>query len=83
MDLHKALTEAQLKIDAVQKEIASGYLLTNGEAQMLNDMANQITNLRNSMVQYELTHGVSGKDVARKYSLSEARISQIKAMEKQ
>jgi len=58
--------------------VNSGQVLSKDEASALFALSQQTAKLRNALIQYELKQGASGKEVAKRYGLSQARVSQIK-----
>lgn len=74
------IQDAICAVDKARKIVDAGTPLCLGEISALETLTEQIQVLRNQMVQRDLLAGMQGKDVAVKYNLSPARVSQIKRM---
>jgi hypothetical protein len=72
------IQDAICLVDKAKKLVESGERLCEGEVKALEVLMGQTQVLRNQMVLHDLLAGQSGKDVAVKYNLSAARVSQIK-----
>jgi hypothetical protein len=71
---------AVASVTIVASLVKEGKLLTQDEADQLHALLQQTIRLRNTMIQYELKAGIPGKEVAKRYGLTAARITQIKDM---
>lgn len=74
----EAIAGVEAFIEDIKLKLAAKKLLTDEEALGLTVVIEEIVNLRNSMILFDLAGGMSGKAVAKRYHLTEARISQIK-----
>lgn len=78
MKLTQRIKEAQAVVDELNRDVKNGTLLTLEECAQLLELIKQTRCLRDLMVVHALAAGTSAKDVALKFGLSTARISQIK-----
>jgi DNA-directed RNA polymerase specialized sigma subunit len=71
------IQNATNEINSMIDRLNEGELLSYEEAQMLISLKDSVNELRNSAIRYDYKMLLSGKELAKKYNLSEARISQI------
>lgn len=80
--INDELAELQLKMqDAVNRRLAAHEKILKSQGLELADIQKRVTELeayRDTAIKADLLNGMKGKDAARKYNLSEGRISQIK-----
>jgi DNA-directed RNA polymerase specialized sigma subunit len=73
----KYIQNATDDVNSMIDRLNEGELLSYDDAQMLTLLKNAVVELRNKTIHYDYKMRLSGKDLAKKYNLSEARISQI------
>ena len=61
----------------LEKTVATHGKIIESQGQDIAALEAKVTELRNSAIQAEIANGTATKDVAKKYGVSSARISQI------
>lgn len=74
------ILDAVCLVDQAKQAVEKGEQLSPESLSTLLVLVDQTQLLRNKMVQLDLVNGMPGKEVAVKYNLSPARVSQIKRM---
>lgn len=74
------IRDAICLVDQAKRAVQNGEQLSVESVNELLLLMDQTQVLRNQMVQLDLARGIPGKEVAVKYNLSEARVSQIKRL---
>ncbi len=75
--ISKCLEESVRNIKSVAKEIKKGRTLSMEDAELLLDLIEMSGKLRNSAIWHDHHSKYTNKQLAKKYSLSTSRISQI------
>lgn len=70
-EVHKANREMEKRVNEHEKILQS-------HAQEIGELQQQVLQFRDNAIRSDLDAGLSGREVASKYSLSPGRISQIK-----
>ena len=76
--IHDALASLIKAQQAMSARLDRHEKILDSQAREIVELQHKVTELRNSAIKADLRSGLSGKEVAEKYDLSAARVSQIK-----
>ena len=76
--ISNALTSLAKAQDALNKEVQKHTKILAIQGQDIARLEQTVADFRTSAVKFDLSSGMTGREVAAKYRLSEGRISQLK-----
>lgn len=77
--IHEAMIQAQARANSVMHIPAPSFvpLLTENQARHFDLLQKNLIVLRKLAIKFDISTGISGRDVARTYNVSQGRISQV------